>query len=215
MASSSRDLGSPPVGDGADKLPHIRPCFSVTDAIYAQGTVRDFTPQLVPGPSIHALLYAAVQAPSVQLPTAYAFAIVQGRQTLAELSDWSAQSFDALGDQSLETPSLPGLMPSAGDDSNIFYNASTLIVVLGAYAEPNAVANIWLAAGNLVLAACGMGLGTRIVVKAVEALNSPEWRRRMRIPPHLHAIAPILVGVPHRTGSEKPRKAPDILSWLA
>ncbi|ESQ85023.1 hypothetical protein AEAC466_04775 [Asticcacaulis sp. AC466] len=190
-----------------------KPRLSVTDAIYNQQTVHDFQPQPVPAASIHALLYAAIQAPMVQSCEQYSFAIVQGRKALAELSDWSARSFSALEDQTLETPSPPGLGYLAADDRNIFFNASTLIIFYGSCASTLSLPDVWLAAGNLILAACGMGYGTRIVVEAIEALNSPEWRRRMKVPPHLFAVAPIIVGVAAGARSETSRKAPDIVSW--
>ncbi|MDV6330918.1 nitroreductase family protein [Asticcacaulis sp. 201] len=212
-APRSDELGSHVSVSQGDKSLCPKPRLSVTDAIYAQQTVFDFQPQPVPVVSIHALLYAAVQAPTVQSSEQYAFAIVQGRQALAELSDWRARPSSALVDQTLETSSPPAVGYLAADDRNIFFNAGTLIVVYGACAATLALPDVWLAAGNLTLAACGMGYGTRIVVEAIEALNSPEWRRRLKVPPHLCAVAPIIVGVAAGARSETSRKAPDIVSW--
>ncbi|MFX8160667.1 nitroreductase family protein, partial [Acinetobacter baumannii] len=56
-------------------------------------------------------------------------------------------------------------------DFNVFYNAGTLIVIYGKPMGPFVVADCWLAAENLMLAACAMGLGTCVIGLAVAALN--------------------------------------------
>ena len=43
-------------------------------------------------------------------------------------------------------------------DFHVFYNAGTLIVIYGKFQGPFVVADCWLAAENLMLAACHRGL---------------------------------------------------------
>jgi nitroreductase len=101
----------------------------------------------------------------------------------------------------------------ASPDFNIFYNANTLIVICGKSTARFAAADCWLAAENLMLAACAVGLGTCIIGSAVSALNNPELKIEFGIPRNMTAIAPIIVGKPDAPAKPSARKAPQILSW--
>jgi hypothetical protein len=48
----------------------------------------------------------------------------------------------------------------------------------------------------------------------VSALNTPEWKAELKIPPEMTAVAPMIVGGPAGETSPAPRKAPEILSWI-
>lgn len=75
------------------------------------------------------------------------------------------------------------------------------------------VADCWLAAENLMLAACVMGLGTYCIGFAVPVLNRAEVKAELGIPPDVVAVASIIVGVPREQGRQTPRKAPEIICW--
>ena len=76
------------------------------------------------------------------------------------------------------------------------------------------MADCWLAAENLLLAACAQGLGTCVIGFAVSALNTPEWKSELKIPAEMTAIAPMIVGVPAGVTPPVPRKPPEIISWI-
>ncbi|MGZ4966697.1 MAG: nitroreductase family protein, partial [Chthoniobacterales bacterium] len=96
---------------------------------------------------------------------------------------------------------------------NIFYNASSLIVICANLASPFAVADCWLAAENLMLSACALGLGTCVIGFAVDALNTPELKRLLGIPAEITAVAPIIVGAPAGATAVSPRKPAQVLAW--
>jgi nitroreductase len=98
-------------------------------------------------------------------------------------------------------------------DYHVFHNAGLLIVIYGKSEGPFVVADCWLAAENLMLAACAKGLGTCVIAFALEALNTPEWKEELKIPGGFTAIAPIIVGVPAGETPPAPRKPPEILTW--
>jgi nitroreductase len=75
-------------------------------------------------------------------------------------------------------------------------------------------ADCWLAAENLMLAACAMGLGTCCIGFAVPVLNAPDVKRELGIPADVTAVAPIIVGVPRDATPPVPRKGPDVLRWV-
>jgi len=92
--------------------------------------------------------------------------------------------------------------------------ALTLIVICGKPLARFVAADCWLAAENLMLAACAMDLGTCCIGFAVPMLNTPDVKRELGIPEDVAAIAPVIVGVPKGTTPPVGRKAPDVLRWV-
>ncbi len=188
--------------------------MSVTDAIYQRRSVRDFTPEKVSEASIHMLLYAAIQAPTAMHEEPWAFAVIQDRKLLDRLSETAKQTI-WLQAQSEDNSGLARRSVNIISDPayNVFYNAGALIIIYGKPLGPFVVADCWLAAENLMLAACTAGLGTCVIGLAVPALNSPEWKRELDIPAEMTAYAPILIGYPAGTPPPPPRKPPELVSW--
>jgi nitroreductase len=151
-------------------------------------------------------LEAAVRAPTAMLQEPCVFIVIQDRRLLQRLSDLAKPLLMA------ETPQIGYALDTPTDpDANIFYNANTLIVI-GSYAKEQFVtAECWLAAENLMLTACSMGLGSCIIWPALPALNIPEIKAEFGIPAEYFAIAPIIVGYPNAETQPTSRKDPVVL----
>lgn len=130
--------------------------------------------------------------------------MIQDRAVLKALSDCAGRLYNA---------PAAGLPAQADRYFNIFFNAGTLVVIYAQPMQAFAQADCWLAAENLMLAACGMGLGSCVIGLAIEALNTPEWKARLDIPPDMTAVAPVILGIPAHGGDPVHRPAPHILSW--
>ena len=186
---------------------------SVTDVIYHRRAVRDYLTQKVEQSVIHSLLDAAVQAPTAMHDEPWAFAIIQSRDILDRLSE-SAKKLvreEAENVDSGQTRHALDLINAP--DFHVFYNAGTLIVIYSKCSGAFVAADCWLAAENLMLAACSQGLGTCVIGFAVSALNTPEWKAELRIPAEMTAMVPIILGYPTRENPPTPRKAPEIITW--
>ena len=193
---------------------------AVLQAIHARRAVRSYQPKPLDQSTVQTLLDAAVQAPTAMHLEPWAFAVVQDRAMLKRFSE-SAKAL--LADEAIGTASCSGPRASparrntgqmlADPAFNIFYDAGTLIVICGQPKGSFVAADCWLAAENLMLAACGLGLGSCVIGFAVPLLNTPEVKRELKIPADVIAVAPIIVGVPAGPTPAVPRKAPDILSW--
>jgi nitroreductase len=178
--------------------------MSAMDAIFHRRAVRDYTPRTVEQSVIRKLLDAAVHAPNAMDEEAWAFAVIQDKNILKRLSD---------NVKALVVKGADNIHPVPGPEFDAFYNAGTLIVICGKPAGLFVAADCWLASENLMIAACAIGLGTCPIGLAVEALNTPQWKKELGIAPEMTAIAPIIVGWP---AGEKPptaRKPPEILCW--
>lgn len=183
--------------------------MSVMEAIWKRHSVRSFTHGPIDRAATRTLLQAAVRAPTAMHEEPWAFAVIQDKATLKRLSDRAKEMMEAE-----RGPHAPGRHRSSrfAPPENIFYEASTLIVICAEPVSDYVVADCWLAAENLMLAAVAMGLGTCVIGLAIPALNSPEWKAELGIAPGMIAHAPIIVGTPGEEASPTSRKEPRILS---
>jgi nitroreductase len=185
--------------------------MSVMDAIYRRRAVRSYTGQPVGKDTIRNLLNAAVWAPTAVHEEPWAFAVIEDKEIMKRLSDQAKESMNEL-ERSLHVAGRPMSTHFTPPD-NIFYNAPALVVIYGKPMGAFVVADCWLAAQNLMLAACAMGLGTCVIGLAVPALNTPEWKKKLGVPNEMTAFAPIVVGAPDGVTPPTSRKEPQILVW--
>ena len=187
--------------------------ISTMDAIHGRRSVRAYAPQKLDQATVRTLLAAAVRAPTAIHEEPWAFVILQDADALKRLSDHAKRFFIEEMQRAHLDRGGHTLAKFEQPDFNIFYNASTLIVICGRLIGPFVVADCWLAAENLMLAAFSMGLGTCVIGSAVSGLNTPEIKDELGIPVEVSAIAPIIVGVPSSVPAVTSRKEPQILSW--
>jgi nitroreductase len=185
--------------------------MTLRDAIYGRCSVRTYALEPIDRPTLLTLLAAAVRAPTAMHAEPWQFVIVQDVDRLKRLSDRAKLLFSA------ETkglhPERSGRNIFSQPGFNVFHDAGTLVVICARTAGPFAQADCWLAAQNLMLAAHAMGLGTCVIGSAASALNLPEVKDELGIPPEAIAVAPIIVGKPSGEALPTPRKEPQILAW--
>jgi nitroreductase len=169
---------------------------------------------------IRALLDAAVHAPTAMHQEPWRFIVVQNRVLLKRISDRAKGM--ALTEAShhgnlLKAPGAAGdgIASLLADSAfNIFYDAGTLIIIGGVPSNDFVAADCWLAAENLMLAACADGLATCVIGFAVAALNAPDIKAELGIPAEMRVFAPIIIGVERGDALPTPRKAAVLLNWI-
>ncbi|HEY8094503.1 MAG TPA: nitroreductase family protein, partial [Methylobacter sp.] len=183
--------------------------MNVFEAILSRRSVHSYTAQQADQQTVHILLEAAVRAPSSMHREPCVFIVIQNQRLLQHLSDLAKSACLA------ETARIGHTMDLMNEaDANIFYNANTLIVI-GSYATGQFVnADCWLAAENLMLTACSMGLGSCIVGTALPVLNVPEIKAEFGIPPEYFAVAPIIIGYPSADTLPVSRREPVVINIL-
>lgn len=175
---------------------------SAIESIFSRASVRSYSAEKIGRNTLQKLLDAAVRAPSAMHLEPWAFVVISDRELLKALSDRAKPLF------------LEKLHPAPASfsdpDFDVFHGAGTLIVIC---AKPAAFseADCWLAAENLMLAACSMGLGTCVIGSSVDAINLSKTE--IGIPAEFEAIAPIVIGHPAVKTEPTPRKPPNILAW--
>jgi nitroreductase len=194
--------------------------LSALDVIFARRSVRKYTSQRVDETTVRGLLDAAVQAPTALHEEPWAFVVIQDAALLKRYSDaakgnWAAEAsrFRQLH-RGGDAEAAKGFAEQfASPDFSIFYDATTLIAICARHTGPFVIADCWLAAENLMLAACALGLGTCCIGSAVPALNSPAIKAELGIPDDVEVVAPIVVGIAAAPTADSPRQAPHILAW--
>jgi nitroreductase len=181
--------------------------MSVMEAIYKRQATRSFVSRKPARKVIEALLDAAVRAPTALHEEPWAFAVIQDKELLRRISDNAKQT---LGDIAGRGHAFERFLDP---QSSVFYNAGTLVVIYAKHMGPYVTADCWLAAENLILAACAMGLGTCVIGLATTALNEPELKKELGIPAEMMAVAPIIIGMPKGEMPHISRKSPEIIFW--
>jgi nitroreductase len=187
---------------------------SAMDAIYHRRSVRDYAPGKIDPTIIRSLLDAAVHAPTAMHEEPWSFAVIQDKKLLDRLSESAKKKVYGEAQGSTSDQAKHTLHVVEKPDFHVFYNAGTLIVIYSNLQGSFVVADCWLAAENLLLAAFAQGLGTCVIGFAVSTLNTPEWKAELKIPAGMTAIAPMIVGVPACETPTAPRKPPEILAWI-
>jgi nitroreductase len=193
--------------------------MTVFEAITKRRAVRAYRPDILDKDTVQELLKAAVRAPTAIHAEPWAFAIIQGRPLLKRYSDLAKATWspERNGSHAIAHPTAPSHSHAASmfahPDFNLFYDASTLIVIGARTLGGFVAADCWLAAENLMLAACAMGLGTCCIGSAVPVLNRTDVKAELQLPPDFQSVAPIIVGLPSGETPPTTRRDPDVLCW--
>ena len=192
------------------------------DAIHSRRAVRNFQPTAVDEHTVRQLLDAAVHAPTAMHLEPWAFVVVQDKGVLRHVSDRAKQVMRERTTAHRELLRAPGAAPGGrhialldNPDFNVFYDAGTLIVICAKRLGEFVTADCWLAAENVMLAACAMGLGSCCIGFALPALHEADVKRELGIPEGIDAVAAIIVGVPRGETPVVPRKSPEVLRWIS
>ncbi|HPX89353.1 MAG TPA: nitroreductase family protein [Methylophilaceae bacterium] len=188
--------------------------MNIFETILARRSVRQYKARVVDQALLRTLLEAAVRAPTAMHQEPWGFIIVQDKKLLHQLSAIAKPIFlEQIKQRSLHTTQKFEGFNQA--DFNIFYNANTLVLICGKAAVPFVEADCWLAAENLMLAACAMGLGTCIIASALPAFSIAKVRSMLAIPADYTVVVPIIVGYPDDEITQSKRNNPLILANIS
>ncbi len=184
----------------------------IFEAICDRRAIRHYQSKLVDERTVRTLLEFAVQAPSAVNSQPWSFAIVQKQNLLREISEEAKKTLAQDPRWKSEAQHAPNrfLDPAF----NIFYGASTLIIVCSTQEGLVPEADCYLACQNLMLAAHGMGLGTCPIGLAWDVLRTDSMKNKLGIPLGHFPVLPIIVGYPSEESPRTPRNPPRILNWV-
>jgi nitroreductase len=196
---------------------------SASDAlafIYARHSTRSYNDTPLAADTIGILLEAATHAPTAMHEEPWRFVVIQSAGVLTHVSDVAkrmATSDAARHGRLLRPPGAAGdgiASPLADPNFNIFYDARAAILICVEDATEFSVADCWLAAENLMLAAAALGLGTCCIGFALGALNTAQMKADLEMPSNAHVVAAIALGYPRGAATLGPRKPPVVWKWI-
>ncbi|KHK04116.1 nitroreductase family protein [Desulfovibrio sp. TomC] len=180
---------------GAVIAPGAFPAGQLVDLLRSRRSCRRFTDRGVPGPALEDLVRAAVTAPSGTNSQAWTFTVLTSRAAVLDLGQAVAGFFTRLNKLAAKTllrrvfsligrPELENyyrehyasvaaaLVEWERDHTDRLFHGATAAVIIGSRPGASCPAeDALLAAGNLLLAAHCLGLGSCLIGYAVEAMR--------------------------------------------
>lgn len=159
------------------------------EAIYNRRSIRKYKPEQISKEELAAVLKAGVCAPTGMNRQSPIIVVVQDREEIAYLSKLNA----AVNNW----------------ESDPFYGAPTVLIVLAEASSPHAVQDGSLVMGNLMNAASALGLGSCWINRAREVFDSPDGKALLKkwgIEGEYTGIGNCILGYPDEEREMKPRK---------
>ena len=186
--------------------------MDLNEALASRRAVRAYKPDVIDDATIHALIEAAIQAPSAMNEQPWSFAVVRDQSLLDRISQNAKEHMLRTTPAGLLSHHLSDML--ADKSFQIFYHAPALIVISSRSDSPWGTIDCTLAAQNLMLAARERGLGTCWIGFAQSWLGTPAGKAALKLPATYLPVAPIIVGYPVAFPPAVARKTAEI-NWVA
>ena len=159
-------------------------------------SIRKYKPEQISREELDTVLQAGICAPTVMNRQSPLVIAVQNKEVRDRLSRMNAAVL--------------------GTDSDPFYGAPTVVVVLADANSPHAVQDGSLVMGNLMNAANAIGLGSCWINRAKEMFATEEGKQLLAqwgVEGDVIGVANCILGYPDKNPAIKPRK-PDYIRYI-
>ena len=174
-------------------------------------SIRNYLDKPIPSDMIQSLLNDSILAPSAGNEQPWKFVIVSNREMIKRIS---AESKKIILERIAADPddyAKKYEIMLQNKAFNIFYNAPTVILILGEACLKNLYVDCALAASYLMMSATSKGLGTCWVNFGTE-IHDSDLRDELGIPENHKIVAPIALGYPEKIPGIPHRREPQILT---
>jgi len=183
------------------------------EAIMTRRSVRKFEDRQIPDEVLEEIIRAGTYAPSALALQPWAFVVLQDQAFLNKVSDYCIPilllhmkgAHDGLSDL------FRSLLESK--DYSIYYNAPTVIMIAGKTTNRFREIDCSLCAGNMMLAAHALGLGSCWVGSTDVAFDNEELMAGFSIPEGYSPVGTISFGYPAETPETGEKLAPKV-AWV-
>jgi nitroreductase len=183
------------------------------EAIMTRRSVRKFAKKQIPDSVLEKILRAGTYAPSALAFQPWAFVVVQDQKFLKKVSDYCKpimislmkDAHDGMSDGFRKLLEIPGY--------SIYYDAPTVIMVLGKTGSRFREIDCSLCAENMMLTAHALAIGSCWIGSTEVAYDNRELMTGFRIPEGYSPVGTIVFGYPE----EKPEahdKQPAKVTWV-
>jgi len=176
-------------------------------------SIRQFQDKEVSLETIQEIIEECCLAPSAANRQPWKFIVIQNQDFIKQISDESKKNILAYIEQNPGSPSKQYEMAMRNPDFNVFYNAPSLVFIIGPKNAANLYVDCTLAACYFMFCASARGLGTCWVGLGTSLLD-PELLDRMGVPEDHKIVAPIILGHPKGIPGIPERMKPDIIKII-
>lgn len=160
--------------------------MELTEVIAQRKSIRAYEDRSVPGDVLEKIIEAGQWAPNAG---PFQISVVRNGSLRKKINDKTLDAMINSGNEfSKQRASLPGYQP--------LYGAPVLILLSAPVDSPMAAFNAALAAENMLLTACGLGLGSCFLVSPTRALNATDkdLAREAGVPEGYSVQCAVIVG---------------------
>ena len=183
----------------------------VLKTIYSRSSVRSYKDEQVSDEDIKEVIKAGFHAANGMNTQSLRFAVIANKDKIKKYSDKGKELFlNWLMSSGNEESEMTQMMKS---EMNIFYNAPAVIFIFAADGAFTPAEDTALAAGNIMLAAKSLGLGTCWIGFAAMLGMDADFVNDTKSE-GLNLTAALIIGRPSKDGGPTPRNEAKILNWI-
>ncbi len=173
-------------------------------------SIRQFDTRQIGADALHAILEAALLAPSAMNQQKWHFSVVQNKAMLTKMVQITkANKLNS---------DIPFLIQKAGsDDYHTYYQAPTVVIVSGDQQAKFIMFDCAAAAQNIALAAASLGIGSCIMTSAGFLFASEEGRAMQKglgIPVGYEHVCSIALGYCQGVSPAAPPRNKEVFSFI-
>lgn len=184
--------------------------MDMIDCIRTRRSVRNYTDQIIPRETMSDLMQLGTLAATGSNQQPWGFVVLQDR---AEIDALNHQIKAHLLERLEEYPYLKQYEAGLRNPNfSVLNQASNLLIIYGDTDAHYCAYDGTLAAGNIMLAAHSMGLGTCWIGFAEHEFNTKEFKSLYHIPERYALVCPMTLGYPVGTQEPPVRKPPLLFS---
>jgi nitroreductase len=181
--------------------------------IIERRSIRHYTEQTIPRDTLELLLKAARYAPSAMSSQVWHFTVISNRGVIDRLTEALKA---AVSDPAVPVPEKLRIAVSK-PEYTVNYGAPHFIIISGDPAWATAINDCSLAAGNIMIAAHSLGLGSCWINQPGAVCGVPGFRAllsELGVPENYKVYACLCLGYPVRAGTTLPDRVQDVVNYV-
>ena len=184
------------------------------ELLKSRRAIREFQDKQVPVSVVKEIIQDSCLAPTASDRQPCKFIIIQDTAFIKRLSDESKRNLLSDLDHNPDSPlkMYEGILRE--ELFNVFYNAPSLVFVLGPKDVQSLDVDCALTAAYFMLSATSRGLGTCWIALGSN-LRDPQTLEEMGVPKDCRIVAPVILGYPTSIPAATERHAPDIVKIIS
>ena len=178
--------------------------------------MRDYKPDEVPDDILNELIKAGTYAPSAVNKQPWRFVVIKDRDMIIRLSARAKKMWlDTAG--KVDDPHLKQAVNAMKmPEFNIFHNAPVLVLIFAAPGAYSPEFDCALAAGNMMLAARSLGIGSCWIGFGMPLGSDKDTLDELKVPESHKLMAPLVFGYPVKELQPAPKRNDNVvLHWVS